>query len=291
MARKKRHVTAQQFRKPVKAEEKSKERYRDEFQTAVGEKVVTIGKKFEGKSKNILYALAAVAVLAVLIGIFYAWNKRSNAQAQTALGKAIETATAQITDTPPPAGSTAKTFKTEKERAEASIAEFQAVADKFGGDIGDKAKYFVAVNKLKLQDQRQNGIQELEALASSNNEVGKISKFALAHAKADDGKFDEAAALYQELAGMDDPILAKETINFELANVYEKQGKKAEAADVYFNIAKAASEAKDKDGEMVPLSATARKAKEKLEELNPEKAKEITEPAPKMPTGMPQMPF
>jgi tetratricopeptide (TPR) repeat protein len=291
MARKKRHVTAQQFRKPVKAEEKSKERYRDEFQSAVGGKVETISKKFEGKGKNILYAIAAVAVLAVLIGIFYAWNKRSNAQAQAAIGKAIETSTAQISDTPPPAGSTAKTFKTEKERSEAAITEFQAVADKFGGDVGEKAKYFVAVNKLKLPDQRQNGVQELEALASSSDEVGKVSKFALAHAKADDGKFDEAVALYQELIGMDDPVLAKETINFELASVYEKQGKKAEAADVYFNIAKAASEAKDADGEVVPLSATARKAKEKLEELNPEKAKEITEPAPKMPTGMPQMPF
>lgn len=287
MARKKRHVTAQQFRKPAKAEEKKKERYRDEFQTAVGEKVETIGKKFEGKGKNILYAIAAVAVLAVLIGIFYAWNKRSNSQAQAALGKAIETATAQITDTPPPVGSTAKTFKTEKERAEAAIAEFQAVVDKFGGDIGEKAKYFVAVNKLRLPDQRPNGLQELEALAAGSGEVGKLSKFALAHAKADDGKLDEAAALYQELAAMDDPVLAKDTINFELASVYEKQGKKAEAADVYFTIAKAASEAKDPDGENVPLSSTARKAKEKLEELNPEKAKEITEPAPKMPTGLP----
>jgi tetratricopeptide (TPR) repeat protein len=291
MARKKRHVTAPQFRKPVKAEEKKKERFRDQFQTAVGEKVETIGKKVEGKGKNILYAIAAVAVLAVLIGIFYAWNKRSNSQAQAALGKAIETATAQISDTPPAPGSTAKTFKTEKERSEAAVAEFQTVADKFGGDVGEKAKYFVAVNKLRLPEQRPNGVQELEALASNSGEVGKLSKFALAHAKADDGKFDEAAALYLELAAMDDPVLAKDTINFELASVYEKQGKKAEAADVYFKIAKAASEAKDPDGENVPLSATARKAKEKLEELNPEKAKEITEPAPKMPTGMPQMPF
>jgi tetratricopeptide (TPR) repeat protein len=290
MARKKRHITAPQFKKPVKTEEKKKERYRDEFQRNVGAKVETIGKKFEGKGKNVLYAIAAVAVLAILIGIFYAWNKRSNAQAQAALGKAIETSTAQITDTPQP-GSIAKTFKTERERAEAAISEFQGVADKFGGDVGEKAKYFVAVNKLRIPEQRPNGVQELETLASGSGEVGKLSKFALAHAKADDGKFDEAAALYQELIAMDDPILAKETINFELAKVYEKQGKNAEAADVYFNIAKAASEAKDSDGKAVPLSSTARAAKEKLEELNPEKAKEIAAPVPAMPSGMPQMPF
>jgi hypothetical protein len=65
--------------------------------------------------------------------------------------------------------------------------------------------------------------------------------------RAPSRQLDEAAALYQELANMDDPIVAKDTINFELAGVYEKQGKKQEAADLYFNIAKTASEAKDMD--------------------------------------------
>ncbi len=290
MARKKRHVTAPQFRKPEKKEEKKKERYRDEFQRKIGAKVESVSKKFEGKGKNFLYALAAVAVLAVLIGIFYTWNRRSNAQAQAALGKAIETATAQITDVPQP-GSGAKTFKTEKERSEAAVNEFQAIADKFGGGVGEKAKYFVAVTKLKLPDQRAEAIQELETLSSNSGEVGELSKFALAHARADDGNLDGAAALFQELAALEDPILAKETINFELARIYEKQGKTAEAVELYFKIAKDASEAKDADGKPIPPSTTAGEAKKKLEELNPEKAKELDAAKPPIPTGMPQMPF
>ena len=83
---------------------------------------------------------------------------------QTALGKAIETSQAQVTDSPAPAGSTAKTFKTEKERAEAAVAEFQAVADKFGGSVGEKARYFAAVNRLSLD--RNTAIQDLEGLAN-----------------------------------------------------------------------------------------------------------------------------
>lgn len=284
MARKKRQIP-QQFQTPVKQDDKKKPVYRDNFQQTVGRKIEGVGKKFEGKGKNILYAIAAVAVLAVLIGIFYAWNRRSNSQAQAALGKAIETATAQVTESPLPAGSIGKTFKTERERAEAAIGEFQAVADKFGGEVGDKARYFAAVNKLKID--RAAAINELQPLTSKSGEVGTLSKFALAQAKTDDGKLDEAAALYQELAAMSDPVLAKDTINFELAKIYEKQGKKAEAADIYFNIAKAASEAKDLDDKPVPLSLTARQAKEKLTELNPEKAKEIQEQPPQMPTGMP----
>lgn len=257
--------------------------YQDAFQSSVTKRVEEVGNIFEGKGKTILYALGALVVLGILVFIFYRWNNSSNAQAQAALGKAIETSQAVVSESPQPAGSTIKSFKTEKERAEAAITEFQAVVDKYGGDAAEKAKYFIAVNKLDID--RAAAITELEGLASGSGEVGKMSKFALAQAKAADGKTDEAIALYQQLAAMDNPIIAKETINFNLAKLLEAQGKKTEAADIYFNIAKSASEAKDLDGKPVPLSLTAREAKEKVTELNPEKAKEIVEPTPESPFG------
>ena len=102
---------------------------------------------------------------------------------------------------------------------------------------------------------------------------------------ADDGKYDEAVPLYQDLANSKDPIVAKETINFDLAKIYEKQGNKQQAADIYFDIAKTASEAKDQDGKPVPMTETARDAKTKLEELDPERAKQIAEPEPQSPFG------
>jgi len=286
MARKKRQVP-EQFKAPVQTADKPKTVYQDEFQSGVNRKVEDFGKKFEGKGRNILYGLAALAVLAVLIGIFSIWNRRSEAAAQTALGKAIETSQAQVSDSPAPAGSTAKVFKTDKERSEAAIAEFQTVVDKFGGAVEEKAKYFIAVNRLKLD--RAAGIAELEPLSKSSGEIGALSKFALAQAKASDGKYDEAVTLYNELIGLSNPILSKDTLNFELAQIYQKQGKTNEAADLYYNIAKAASEAKGLDDKPVPMSQTAREAKDKLEEINPERAKEIVEPAPESPFG--GMPF
>ena len=142
MARKKRHIP-QQFQAPVKEEDKKKPVYRDDFQKNVGGKVKEFGKQFEGKGKNIMYAVAAVAVLAVLVGIFYAWNRRSNNVANAALGKAIEVSITPVTSEPIPAGSTVKVFKTEKERAEAAISEFQTVVDKYDGAVESKAKYFI----------------------------------------------------------------------------------------------------------------------------------------------------
>ncbi len=264
-------------------EPKERVQYQDAFQSTLTKRVEEVGKTFEGKGKTFLYAVAAVAVILVLVGIFYMWNRSSDAKAQTALGKAIETSQLQVTDSPQPAGSTIKTFKTEKERAEASVAEFQSVADKFGGAVGEKSKYFIAVNKLSID--RAAATTELEVLATKTDDIGKLSKFALAQVKAGDGKADEAIALYQQLAGDDTSVIAKDTVNFELAKLLEKQGKKDDAVNLYFSIAKTASEAKDLDGKPVPLSSTARDAKAKVEELAPDKAKEIVEPKPESPFG------
>jgi len=266
---------------------KDKPKYQDPFQQRVGGKIEEAGKKLEGQGRNILYAIGALVVLGIIIWIFYLWSGKSNASAQTALGKAIEISQTRVTDQPIPAGSTEKTFKTERERAEASVAEFDKVAEKFGGSVGEKAKYFAAVNRLSLD--RPAAIASLEQLSGSSSETGKLSKFALAQTRANDGRTDEAIALYRELVAMSDPIVAKETINFELAKLLEKQDKKTEAADLLFDLVKAASEVKDSDGKAVPLSPTAQNAKEKLKELDPERAKQIPEPAPEPPMG--GMPF
>ncbi|MDQ3634592.1 MAG: tetratricopeptide repeat protein [Acidobacteriota bacterium] len=269
---------------PLTQEEKDKIQFKDEFQKSVGEKIEDFGDRFQGKGKNILYGLAALGVLAIVIGIFFMWNQRSNDKAQAALGDAIETSQAIVTDSPVPATFTGKAFKTEKERADAAIKQFQVVADNYSGDYAEKAKYFIAVTRLKID--RAAGIKELEALTSANDEVGAMSKFALAQARTDDGKLDEAAKLYQELLKIDDSVVAKDTINFELAQIYQKQNKTKEAADLYFAIAKQASEAKDAEQNPVPLSQTAREAREKLEEIAPERAKQIKEPETP-PMGLP----
>jgi len=262
---------------------KEKISYRDPFQEKVGGRVEEVGQKFRGQGKNILYGLGALAVVAILVGIFYLWNSRSNAAAQAALGKAIETSQATVSPSPQPAGSTQKSFKTERERADAAYNEFQSVAKKYGGSVGEKAKYFAAVNRLVLD--RPAAIEDLRSLSSTDNPVGNLSKYALAQALVNDGKVDEALPLYQQLAGMSDPVVAKETVNFNIAAIYEKQGNKQQAADLYFDIAKTASEAKDQDGKPVPMSETARDAKTKLEQLDPERAKQIVEPEPTSPFG------
>lgn len=280
MARKKRRF--EQLEAAASAP-KEKKTYVDPLQSKVLPKIEGFEQKIAGKGRTILYGLGALVVLLLVVFVIVRWSRGSSSAAQAALGKAIETSQAQVTQAPQPPTSTVKTFKSEQERANAAIAEFQAVVDKFGGSVGEKAKYFIAVNKLIVD--RPAGIQDLEALANGSSDTAKLAKFALAQTRVDDNRADDAITLYQELAGMDDPLVAKDTINFELAKIYEKQGKKQEAADIYFNIAKTASEAKDMDGKARPMGETASKAKDKLKELDPERAKQIVEPEPENPFG------
>lgn len=283
MARKKRHFDTPATPQGTESTE-PKERYEDAFQQKMGKSIADAGKIFEGQGKNILYGLGALLVLGLIAWIILSWTGRSEAQAQTALGKAIVTSQSAVTDQSPPAGSTERVFKTQRERAEASIAEFQTVAQTYGGAVGEKAKYFIATNRLTID--RAAGIQELEALAKSSDVVGNQAKFALAQAKAAEGKYDEAVNLYKELAAAKDAVIAKETVDFELAGIYEKQDKKADAVNVLFELVKTATDAKDPEGKPVPLNSTAQKAKTKLTELDPEKAKEIPEQPAASPFGM-----
>ena len=130
------------------------------------------------------------------------------------------------------------------------------------------------------QIQQNDGLQGDSIQDQVADAAGDVRKVAALIWDANDNKLDQAAALYTELNGMSDPIVAKESISVALADIYEKQGKKQEAVNVLFDLVKSASEAKDLDGKPVPLSSTATEAKEKLTQLDPEKAKELPqEPA------------
>ena len=56
--------------------------------------------------------------------------------------------------------------------------------------------------------------------------MATLSKFALAQAKESDGKLDEAAQLYSELARLNNATVTAETANLRLAKVYENRARK-----------------------------------------------------------------
>lgn len=227
-----------------------------------------LGNLLEGRGRTILYGLGGLIVAGLLIMLFVKWNNRKNDEARQALGRAINITTAAVTPSPLP-GSTEVTFSSDRERAEKAIAEFEKVAAKYGEPYKSESRYFIASNRLVVD--RQKGISELTELANGSGDVAALSKFALAQANESDGKLDDAARLYGDLARLNSATVTAETANLRLAKVYEKQGKKKEAADLLFNIVDAARKAKGTDNQPVPQSSAAREAAEELQKLDPDR--------------------
>lgn len=227
-----------------------------------------LGDRLEGRGRTILYGLGAFILAAVLVVAFVKWRNRKADEAQQALGRAISISNTALAN--PSAPTTEPTFSNEKERAGRAIEEFEKVAAKYRDPYHSESRYFIAVNRLAID--RPKAMSELAELSNSSvKEVAALSKFALAQANESDGKLDEAAKLYSELAKFNSPTITQETANLRLAKVYEKQGKKKEAADLLFNIVDASRKAKGPDKLPLPTSSAAREAADELKKLDPDR--------------------
>jgi predicted negative regulator of RcsB-dependent stress response len=237
-----------------------------------------LGEALEGKGRTILYGLGGVILAGLLVLVFVRWSNKKADEASQALGRAITISTADINPTPV-AGSTGVTFGSEFERSQRAIEEFEKVAAKYGDPYRSEARYFIASNRLLVD--RQKGLTELGELSNSSvPEVAALSKFALAQAKESDGKLDEAAQLYSDLAKQNSTSVTPETANLRLAKVYTKLGKKKEAVDVLFNLVDASRKAKGENNQPAPISAAAREAATELQKLDPERYSQLPPETP-----------
>ena len=260
---------------------RARELQHDKFRDAAGRIFDRASDKLEGQGKAIIYGLLGLVLVAILVGVWIKWSNRKADEARRALGRGIAIATGTVatpSSTPVP-NSTGPTFSSEQERAQKAIEEFEKVAVKYGDPYRTQARYFIATSMLYVdRDKAMNALAEVSK--SSVLEPATLAKFALAQAKQADGKYDEAARLYSELAALNSLVVTPETANLGLAEVYDKQGKKKEAADLLFNITEASRKAKDTDGSPIPPSAAARQADQKLQKLDPDRYAKLTPEAP-----------
>jgi len=260
--------------KKKRARELQQDRFRDTTMSFFDR----LGDALEGRGRTILYGLIGLVVASLVIFQIVRWTNKKSDEARQALGRAITISRAQVTPSPMP-GDTDLTFATDKDRAQRSIEEFEKVAAKYGDPYRSESRYFIASNRLVVD--RQKGISELTELQNSKvGEVATLAKFALAQAHESDGKFDDAARLYTELAKQNSPAVTAETANLRLAKVYEKQGKKKEAADLLFNIVDASRKAKGPDNLPLPQSSAAREAGDELQKLDPDRYAQLPPETP-----------
>ena len=259
---------------------RARELQHDKFRDAAGRIFDRLGDRLEGRGKAILYVLGGVIVVLLIVALGVSIYRKHTNEALQALGRGIDIMRKPVASP----GDDPKTpsFSNEQERAQRAVDEFQKVAAKYGDPYKTQARYFIGTNLLYID--RDKGIAELlEVTKSSVAEPATLAKFALAQARQAEGKYDEAARLYSELAASNSSVVSAETANLYLAGVYEKQGKKKEAADLLFTIVETARKAKDQDGTPLPPSSASTEASEKLQKLDPDRYAKLTPETPGLP--------
>ena len=259
---------------------RARELQHDRFRDTTMNLLDRAGDALEGKGRTILYGLGGVLLAVILVVVFIKWNARKSDEARQALGRAIDISTASLATStnPNPSG---LSFASDLDRSKRAIEEFEKVAAKYGDPYRTEARYFIATNRLTID--RPKGMTELADVGNSNiPEIAALAKFALGQAKESDGKLDEAIQIYTDLAKMNSPTVSAETANLRLAKVYEKQGKKKEAADLLFNIVDASRKAKGKDDKPSPVSSAAREAATQLQKLDPDRYAQLPPETPSL---------
>ena len=234
-----------------------------------------LAERAAGRGRQMLYGLAAIVIIAAAGYGIVRWRHKHAEEAEHAMGRAIAINDAEISSSPAP-GSHDPVFSTPQERSERAIQEFEKVAAKYGEPYRSEARYFIVTNKLVTD--RATAETELQSLSQGNSEIAILAKFALAQTKESDGNLDEAARLYSEVANAGSGTVTPDIANLRLASVYDKQGKKDEAAGLLFSIVVTARKAKDKDGKPVPESAASRAAAQQLLKIDPTRHAQLPPP-------------
>ena len=260
---------------------RARELKHDRFRDATMLLADRLADRVAPRRQQILYGLIALVVIAIGIYVFVRWRHKHAEEAQAAMGRAIAINAADIAPAPPP-GSRDPVFSTQQERSERAIQEFEKIAAKYGEPYRGEALYFIATNELVTN--RLKAETDLQNLAQGKGETATLAKFALAQAKESDGNLAEAVRLYSEIAQSNSVVVTPDSANLRLAIVYDKQGKKKEAADILFNIVNAARKARDKDGKPVTEPAASREAAQELLKIDPTRYAQL--PPPPAPLGL-----
>jgi TolA-binding protein len=193
----------------------------------------------EARRNQVLGIAIGVLVLVVGIGAYFAWRSSVEGRAGARMAEAVMLDEARI-GAPAADGTTgaAPSFPTVREKLQAQLTKFHAVAEEFPStDAGLFARYREGATLLLL-DQPKDAAASFQLIVdrSSSSLYGKMAKLGVAEAQARAGQFDQAIAIYNELAQRKDDVLPVDGVLIQLGRAYRDAGKRAEAEQAFNRI-------------------------------------------------------
>lgn len=212
-------------------------------------------------------ATIAIAVLAValVLGGFFAWRASRDAKATTLLATALAVAEASVVTPPPPAPGSAPpvqppgSFRTERERLDASLPLLQRAADAYpDSDAGITARYRLATSLAELgrYPEAEQRYQEVVQKAGAKSIYHYTARLGVGEAQLAQGNGDAAVTIFRELATDTNSNLPVDGVLMQLGRAALLAGKKEDATRAFTRVV-----------DEFPQSLYASEAKEKLAEI------------------------
>lgn len=191
-------------------------------QDEISSSLQTVTEVLQSKTKEVLIAVAAVIVLAVVIvgWRYYAGSRDEKASFQ--LASAI-TAFEESNQ------------KQDKASYQKAADEAQKTIDGYGSTpAGVIAKYYLALSQDRLGDTANSEKNMQEVAERGDASIKGVARFALAHMQASHGGSAKAIETLTQLYGSGD--YPKSAVAYDLASIYETGGKLEEAKQYYGKV-------------------------------------------------------
>jgi predicted negative regulator of RcsB-dependent stress response len=181
-----------------------------------------------------------VVSAALVVGLaVFGWNtytQRQTAKAAAALDDAMKIFQARIRAPGEPAEPGEITYIDEKNKFTDSERKFLEVASQYGRTRpGQIARYYVALSEIQLKEfaDAEKNLKQLDS--GSDENLTSLARFQLAGVYDQEGKGADAVALYKQLADKPSVFVTKPLVLLTLADHYRKSDP-AQAAKLYNQV-------------------------------------------------------
>lgn len=192
-------------------------------------------------------ATIALAVLAValVLGAFFAWKASRDGKATTLLASALAVAEAPVVTPPPPAPGSAPpvqppgSFRTDRERLEASLPLLQRAADAYpDSDAGITARFRLAASLAELgrHAEAEQRYQEVVQKAGAKSIYRHTARLGVGEAQLAQGKGDAAVTTFRELSTDSNSTLPVDGVLMQLGRAALVVGKKDDATRAFTRV-------------------------------------------------------
>ena len=191
---------------------------------------------FDARRRELSWATSALVIVGVVALGYVAWNARTQTRAHTLIAEALAVQNARIGPPPAPGSvSLAPYFPTHRERAEAALKKFKAVADAYPStDAGVFARYQQASMYMLIGNPTDAAKGYREVMDRGGSGIyGQMARLGLAEAQARTGEYDQAISTLKELTQHKDGPLPVDGILMQLGRTYLDAGNPSNAQQTF----------------------------------------------------------